>query len=387
MHMKERKPPDSLDEHYEQKNTSGIDVSLTQIGVAIAIVFAVVNFGGLLMATNVDLIETQPEQIPVEFTTDNSTTNAEAVYKQTAPSVVTIYTRTGNEMSTQGTGFVYNENGHVLTNYHVVSGSVENLYVKYHDDTWAKADKLGEDPHTDLAVIDPHRDETPPPLQFRYEKPDVGETVHVIGSPRGLDGSLTSGVVSGNNRTSPSASNYVVPDMIQIEASLNQGNSGGPIIDETGAVIGVARATSGENLGFGVSADMVRAVVPELIEYGDIQHPLVGVTTVEMTPHIAAANGVEYVNGVGVTGVQNDSSLNGTLQVGNTTVTYQGEEIVDVGDIITHVDDKRITSNERFASVLLKNYSPGDTVELTIVRNGDTQTISAKLNARPTVSY
>lgn len=362
-----------------------IDISITQIAVSLAVIISLITFCTVIYMSAGGLIDTQPTQLDIT-PNHSSESSAESVYSASKPSVVTIYTQTNAGLRSQGTGFVYNNNGYIITNHHVINGNVQQLYVKYEDNTWANAEIVGTDIYVDLAVIDPDRPETPAPLPIAVDSPNVGESIYVIGSPHGLEYTLTSGVISGLNRTSPTSTQFVVPDMVQIEASLNNGNSGGPVLNKNGEVVGVARAREGENIGFAVSTDMIRAVVPNLIAEKQASHPFIGINSIEMTPYIAKANNINYTPGIGITNVVNETNASEVLTPGNGQITYNNQQMLLVGDIITHVDGIQITNNERLATVLIQNHSPGDTVELTIVSGDTTRTVEIELTDRPNVN-
>ncbi len=184
-------------------------------------------------------------------------TTFEQLYHETIPSVVSIYVDSDHRRpGGAGSGFVYDAE-HVITNQHVV-GTVEEVDLRFSDDSWSVGRVIGTDPHTDLAAI--RVDDLPAdavPLPTAENPPNPGEPVAALGNPMGLDGTITTGIVSGVNRSSPTGSGFTIPDTVQTDAPINPGNSGGPLVTLERDVVGVNRAKAGENIGFAISAAVV----------------------------------------------------------------------------------------------------------------------------------
>lgn len=202
------------------------------------------------------------------------------LYRETIDSVVLV--RAGNS---QGTGFVYDD-AHVVTNAHVV-GRASEASIRFNEGDWSTGDVVGTDPHSDLAVVELNSLPDPAtPLAFADDEPVIGQEVVAIGNPYNLNGSATTGVVSGVDRLIPSPTGYRIPDAIQTDAAVNPGNSGGPLMSLDGSVLAVINSGGGENIAFGISAALTQRVVPELVQSGDYDHAYVGASFTNATPRL-----------------------------------------------------------------------------------------------------
>lgn len=240
--------------------------------------------------------------------------------------------------------------------------------------------------YTDLAVVKV----TDPPafaeaLPLATEEPVPGQKVVALGSPYGLKGTITHGIVSAVNRTMPSGAGFPIPDTIQTDAPINPGNSGGPLVTMEGTVIGVNRATrkGSENIGFAISADMVRQVVPVLINQSEYHHAYLGVQTVPVTQTIAAANGLSNATGVLVTAVVAGSPADGHIQPATGIERVYGGTVPIGGDVIVAIENTSVTSPPDLLSYLMLHTRPGDTVSLTIIRDETRITMQVTLGIRP----
>ncbi|ACV12451.1 peptidase S1 and S6 chymotrypsin/Hap [Halorhabdus utahensis DSM 12940] len=308
--------------------------------------------------------------------TDTAESPYTRVYRETIPSVTTVQTTTG-----QGTGFQYDE-GHVVTNAHVV-GTASEAQVRFHDGTWASGPVVGTDPHSDLAVIEPGTvPDSAAPLPFGDQPPTIGREVVVIGNPYNLDGSVTSGIVSGTDRLIPSPAGYQIPDAIQTDAAVNPGNSGGPLMDLDGSVVGVVNSKQGDSIAFGISAALTQRVVPELIESGTYEHAYMGVSLDVVTPRLAEANDLAEPQGLLVVQTVRGGPADSVLQP--SSIEYVGGRQVPVGgDVIRAIDGTPMETFEDLASYLALETRPGDTIEVAILRDGDERTVEVTLDARP----
>ena len=363
------------------------EVILVLIGLAalltvgLTLLFITANLGPV----GLEFAET-PENQPLIISNGTEAANYSTVYETTNPSVVSIYVTTPSGATSQGSGFVYDSAGRIVTNWHVINtANSDTIYVRYTDGTWAEATLLGSDPYTDLSVL---RAESVPesatPLPVSDEVPSVGTKVVAIGTPDGLRGSMSVGVVSGVNRSMSTPQGFLIPDMIQTDASLNPGNSGGPLVSTDGVVVGVNRARQGENIGFALSGRVITAVVPTLIQDGRIEHSLIGMRGIPMTPTVAEANGISLRNGILVTEVVEDGPSAGQLEgAGGEFTQYNGREVYKGGDVITAIDGHELGSNEMLTSYLIRETSPGDTVTLTVIRNGEELDVDITLGTRP----
>jgi putative serine protease PepD len=263
----------------------------------------------------------------------------------------------------QGTGFMYDTKGDIVTNDHVISGS-SSVSVKLSDGSTYKATVVGSDPSTDLAVlhIDAPASKLVPLALGDSSKVSIGDGVVAIGNPFGLDASVTSGIVSAVNREIAAPDNTPIEGAIQTDAAINHGNSGGPLFDMQGKVIGVTsqiQSDSGGNdgVGFAVPSNTVSSIVTQLISTGKAQHALLGVSVTTATS----------TSGVTVGQV---SSGSGAASAG-----------LKSGDVITAVDGTKVTTAEKLRAIIAA-HKPGDKITLTIKRNGSSQTLTATLGSK-----
>jgi putative serine protease PepD len=311
----------------------------------------------------------------------NSTTNVSngaltiaEIAKQDSKSVVEVDATESAGSSTfgggssaaqaEGTGFVYDTKGDIVTNDHVVNGS-SSVSVKLQDGSTYKATVVGADITTDVAVlhIDAPSSALTPLTLADSSNVQVGDAVVAIGNPFGLDDTVTSGIVSALNRQITAPDNTTPIDgAIQTDAAINHGNSGGPLLNMSGEVIGVTSQIQSdgggnEGVGFAIPSNLVRTIANELISSGSAQHALLGVV-----PSSTSTNGVK------VTSVEAGS---GAKKAG-----------LQVGDVITELDGTAVTTAGQLRAIIAVD-KPGQTVTLTIRRNGDTKTIKATLGNRP----
>ncbi len=263
----------------------------------------------------------------------------------------------------QGTGFVYDGKGDIVTNDHVISGS-SSVSVKLSDGSSYKATVVGSDPSTDLAVlhIDAPASKLVPLALADSSKVAIGDGVVAIGNPFGLDGSVTSGIVSALNREIVAPDNTPIEGAIQTDAAINHGNSGGPLLDLQGKVIGITsqiQSDSGGNdgVGFAVPSNTVSSIAAQLISTGKAQHALLGVSVK------TAASG----NGVTVSQVSSGSAADSAG--------------LKPGDVITAVDGTTVATAEKLRAIIA-GHKPGDTVTLTIERSGSSKTLAVTLGAK-----
>ncbi len=297
----------------------------------------------------------------------------------------------------QGSGFVYDAAGHIVTNNHVVADARE-VTVTFADDTVATAQVVGTDPDSDLAVIkvDVPSELLAPLTMGSSDDLEVGQEVVAIGNPFGLSGTMTTGIVSALGRLLPTSTStssggtYTIPDIIQTDAAINPGNSGGPLFNRQGEVVGVTTAIESpvegsSGVGYAVPASIVERVVPALIAHGEYQHPWLGVTTINVTPAYSQALDLpEGQRGVMVVMVTEGSpaaeaGLNGSSE----TVESDGMQVPVGGDIIVGINDQPVTKFDDLISYLSRQTTVGDTVVLTLLRDGKTTQVDATLQARP----
>ena len=281
----------------------------------------------------------------------------------------------------EGTGWVFDNQGHIVTNNHVVENT-SSIVVYFSNGMWADATVVATDPQADLAVIKvtpPDGMELHPLTLAATDSLRVGYYVAAIGSPFGLDETMTLGIVSALGRSfrgdSTNGASYTLPDVIQTDAAINPGNSGGPLLDMQGEVVGVnfainspVRANSG--VGFAIPVAVIEKVVPALIQSGAYQYSYVGIAGQTITADVAQ-QGKLQTHSPGV--------LVGQVVAGGPADKAGLQE----GDIITAIGDKRVASFDDLIGYLFVNTSPGDKVTLHIVRNGNEQTVDVTLGTAP----
>jgi S1-C subfamily serine protease len=308
-----------------------------------------------------------------------------SLYDQTIDSVVSVQTTAG-----LGSGFLYEtDDGSqvVVTNAHVV-GDASTVQVQFRDGEVRDGTVVGRDVLSDLAAV--RVDNVPDyvePLALNATAPDHGQPVAALGNPFGLEETITQGIVSGVNRSLPTQEGFRIPNTIQTDAAISSGNSGGPLVDCNGDVIGVntagIAAQGAENIGFSVSASIVERVVPDLVTDGEFAHPYVGVSLARVTPAVAEANGLDQSQGVYVFSVQNGTPAADVLQ-GHTGFERVEDQRVPVGgDVIVGADGREIRSVEELTSFLLTETEPGGEVTLTVVRDGERTNVTTTVIERP----
>ncbi|SDQ29704.1 S1C family serine protease [Natronobacterium texcoconense] len=277
---------------------------------------------------------------------------------------------TGDEGRGQGSGFLVDDS-HVVTNDHVVAGG-EEADLQYINGDWTNTRLVGSDRYSDLAVLEvDHVPDEATPLALAEEFPVVGQQVVAVGNPYGLEGTLTEGIVSGVNRTvDPPGRQFSLPNVVQTDAAVNPGNSGGPLVDLDGNVVGVVNATGGDNIGFAISAALTRRVVPSLIENGEYRHSFMGIGLASVDRIIAEENDLERATGVIVTDVVSGEAADGVLQGSDRTVQRSGEPIPVGGDVILEMDGQPIPDRHALSAFLALETSPGQTIDLRLWRNG-----------------
>lgn len=295
-------------------------------------------------------------------------------------STATLYIGNENEIvSSLGSAFLYTDK-HLITNEHVVRDQ-DTVLINYYDGKWSKGKVIGKDEHTDIAVIEasqvPNKSS---PLPIQTKLPNVGDPVFAVGSPTGLDDSVTSGVISAIERNTKIDTKYSIPDTIQTDVGLRGGSSGGPLINRTnGAVVGVNRATEGQYIGYSVSARIADHTAKSLIDNGEHNHSFIGFKTLNYNP-ITGDNfnfDRDVVNGVVVARTLNETPADGMFITSNNS---------DTPDIIKSIDGNRIYDNEDLSSYLILNTKPGDSVTFEVYRDGETVEVDLTMDSRESFS-
>lgn len=297
-----------------------------------------------------------------------------------------------------GSGFVWDKQGHIVTNNHVVDGA-DTISVIFYDGTTVSAKVVGRDPDSDLAVVqvDVPADQLHPVTLADSTKVKVGQIAIAIGNPFGEQNTMTTGIISALGRTLPStASNqtgpsYTIPDVIQTDAPINPGNSGGVLLDANGQVIGVTAAiessvNSSAGIGFAIPSAIVEKVVPSLISTGTFQHSWLGISGTSLTPDLATAMNLKAdQRGALVADVTSNSpAAKAGLKGSTTNATILGQQVQVGGDVIVAIDSKPVKTFEDIIAYLASATSAGQSVTLTILRDGKEQTVKVTLEVRPT---
>jgi 2-alkenal reductase len=325
------------------------------------------------------------------------------IYATRSPWFVTIYSAFAGGRESQGSGFVVSADGHVLTNSHVVTDprtegvstrGAERVYVVFADGDRIPGRIVGWDLFNDTGVVkvDPE-DHTLAPLPLGdSSRVVVGEPVAAIGSPFGQESSLAVGVVSATRRSIDSlTSAYDVTDAIQIDAPINHGNSGGPLLDARGRVIGLnaqIRSDSGtaEGVGFAIPINSARRSMEQLVATGRVAYAYVGVTTQDVTPTLARRYGFEASRGALIQTVQPDTPASRAgLRGSSDRRVFNGIPISIGGDLIVRFAGEKVEGASDIARIVTERLRPGQTVSITVVRGGtgDRETVRLRLVERP----
>jgi S1-C subfamily serine protease len=341
--------------------------------------------------------------------TRNNTLTLTDLFEETQQSVVQVSGTVGEDSpffgTSLGSGFIYDNIGHIITNYHVVAGSdPDDISITFIDGTVYRASVVGSDQYSDLVVLrvqdDIPTDKLIPLPLGNSSGLLVGQEVVAIGNPFGLSGSMTEGIVSGLNRLIPvyqdpfsnvAAPAFSIPDVIQTDAAINPGNSGGPLLNMQGEVVGINSAifsTTGgfAGVGFAVPSNTIAKVAPVLIERGSFEHPWLGVTGIDMTPEIAEAIGLGEPRGFLVIEAAPDGPAGSAgIQGGDTPMQLNGAEITIGGDVILAINDRDVRKIDDVLGYLQQATQVGETVTLTVWRDGEIIEIDVTLGARPSL--
>jgi serine protease Do len=307
----------------------------------------------------------------------------ERLYRAVSQSVVSVYVPRDIERGRRGgtgSGFVYDDS-HVVTNEHVVMDG-EEVELRFSDGDWRTGRVVGTDVYTDLAVVRVEGAPECEPLSVASEGPAPGQRVAAFGNPMGLDGTISTGIVSGVNRSTSSGLGFSIPDTVQTDAPINPGNSGGPLVDLDGKVVGVNRARAGDNIGFAISPAIVNRVVPTLVADGEYRHPYLNVRTIDVSPSVADANGLDAPRGVLVADVRLGPS-SAALRGSNRIRVVRGHELPVGGDVIVGIEGQAIRSHEELTRYLILEARPGDAIEVELIRDGERRTEEVILGERP----
>jgi S1-C subfamily serine protease len=328
----------------------------------------------------------------------------EAIYRRAAPGVVvisatqtenvpaTFFTpKTSQKVQIGGSGFVIDGKGDIVTNDHVVQNATD-VRVGFSGGATYPAKVIGTDPSTDLAVI---RVDAPPsalhPLGFSDSgRVDVGDTVFAIGNPFGLDRTMTGGIVSATGRDIQAPNGLGIPNAIQTDAPINHGNSGGPLLNSAGSVVGIndqiesgGTVDGNVGVGFAIASNTAKTIVPQLLAHGHVAHAWLGIEVAPVDPRIAGVvRGVPDHGVLVVKAVAGSPAARAGLKAGTQPVTVNGESVLAGGDAIVAVDGKSIDIPAQLADAV-RLHKPGDALTLKVARAGTERTVTVRLGNAP----
>jgi S1-C subfamily serine protease len=385
-----------------------------RIAFATAVVLAVAimitsTFSGFILIPAAVVAQTQINS-PYHGTNSSSSNplSLNTIFKQTENSVVNITSKTptagisnpvnqSSNTNTLGSGFVYDKQGHILTNSHVV-GDAKVVDVTFPDGDRYTAKVIASDIYSDIAVLQISQNSSQSQRQLlSYLKPlvlgnssnlEVAATVIAIGNPFGLGDAMTTGIVSGIGRSIPiSVGGFSIPNAIQTDALVNPGDSGGPLLNTRGKVIGMNTAITGTNtlygIGFAIPSNTITKIVPILIQKGYYPHPYLGLTFATLTSDLAQDNDIPVnLKGVYVDTITQNGPADKAGIHGSTTDQYLKKHL---GDIIIAVDGHNITKRDDLLNYIGQNKIAGNTITLTVYRNGHAIELKAILTVRPSV--
>lgn len=325
------------------------------------------------------------------------------IYSQVAPSVVHIRVTTDFDhqfpevpdefyQQGEGSGFVLDTAGHIVTNFHVVR-EAEIVEVTFFDGLTARAEVIGSDPDSDLAVVYVSIDQSVlhPVVLGDSDRVFVGQRAVALGNPFGQTWTLTAGIVSAVGRTMRSGtSQFSIPEMIQTDAAVNPGNSGGPLLDSQGRVIGVntmilSQSRSSSGVGFAVPVNIVRQVIPMLIENGSYVYPWLGISGTNLSLDLIEAMGfdVRQRGALVIEVVDQSPAAEADLHGSEESIEITGQELRVGGDLIVAINDHPVTSMDDLIVYLVKNTRSGDEIILTVLRGGEEIMLHVILSPRP----
>lgn len=360
-----------------------------------SIIFAVfVSFNSIadndsneLIVSNGDYGETVGEVTGIERSYEYSLID---IFEKSEESIVQVSVLRGESDGGMGSGFVYSDEGYVITNQHVVQDA-KKVMITFLDGEAYIGNVIGVDRDLDIAVVkvEPTNTYLQPIKIGDSSKLKVGEKIAAIGNPFGLSGSMTSGIVSQMGRLLPQESGYSIPDVIQTDAAINPGNSGGPLINMKGEVVGINTAiqsATGEfsGIGFAVPSNTVKKVVPVLIQDGVFKHPWMGISGTDVDPELAEVRELNSSKGFLVVSVIEGSPAETAGLLGVTeTKEMDGREYALDGDIILSIDGETVRKISDILVHLQREKSVGDQMVLSINRNGEILELTMILEERP----
>ncbi|HEX2427223.1 MAG TPA: trypsin-like peptidase domain-containing protein [Gaiellaceae bacterium] len=338
-----------------------------------ATAFAVLDGGATTIVRQVTVEGSEP-------VASDSLTVAQ-VYDRTSKAVVEISASSGasfgGTQSAQGSGFVFDEQGHIVTNQHVVAGA-SSISVSFWNGAEFDAEVVGTDPSTDLAVlrVDAPKSLLVPLRLANSNDVEVGDSVLALGSPFGLEGTVTSGIVSALHREMTAPNNFTITDTIQTDAAINHGNSGGPLLDRRGRAIGVnaqieSESGGSDGVGFAIPSNTVGSIVRQLIATGEVEHAYLGILMTAVPDGVAIK-----------TVLPGTPAAAAGLRAATGSEVVDGQQLPTGGDVIVSFDGEEVMSAAALQSAV-DAHRPGDAVTLTILRGNSRRTLDVKLGVRP----
>ena len=385
---------------------SFLAVAAAGAGLALGVAAAFGGFGGETTTIR-EIQEVASSQAPASAFVTGKALSVNEIYRRSGPGVVQITATSVVDVPADpfdifpfpprerqqalGSGFVIDKAGYIVTNYHVIQGA-QNVDVAFSNNESFRARVIGTDPSTDIALLKVNANSralTPLPLGDS-DNIRVGDPVVAIGNPFGLDRSVTAGIVSALQRQITAPNFYTIDHVIQTDASINKGNSGGPLIDAYGRVIGVnSQIETGDTgsgnvgIGFAVPIDTVKQVVAQLKQSGKVSRPFIGISVQEVTPELARVFRLPVQRGLLIGSVQAGSgAAKAGLKGGTTQVVLAGESYALGGDVLVKVDGLSVTTLARLRAVLAGK-KPGDSVTLEFYRADKKMTAKVKLGRQP----
>jgi S1-C subfamily serine protease len=385
-----------------RKAALGLAVVAAAIGAGAALlVGSIAGVGGSTTTIVETTADAAPPTTPLPARRPGAAFDPEALYAARAPGVVTIYANLGLDGTAQGSGFVVDRGGVILTNAHVITNAAEArtnvqgasaVYVEFADGERIGARVVGWDLFSDVGVVrvTPSAHPLSPVPLGDSARAVVGEPVAAIGSPFGKQSSLTVGVVSATGRSIDSlAGGFTVSNAIQTDAPINRGNSGGPLFDADGRVIGInaqIESTTGTNegVGFAIPIDLARRALDQLLRTGKVRYAYIGVSTQDVTPGIARRFHLGAERGALVTRVEDGSpaALAG-LHGGSRTEAFNGLDVTLGGDMIVAIGGTKVADADDVSRLVTTTLEPGQTVTFTVLRGKQRISIPVTLGNRP----
>lgn len=322
--------------------------------------------------------DSTPSPEPTE-TSDTESDPFVDVYRSVIPSVQLVAQSTGGH----GSGFVYD--GHILTNHHVV-GDARTIGLRFHEHEWRSGEVIGRDRFADLAILAvDDRPANADSLPVLEDVPPIGTTVAAVGNPFALDSSLSQGIISGVNRALPGPAGYTIPNVVQTDAIVHPGNSGGPLLDRHGRVVGAVVGGQADGVGFAISAPLIREIAPVLIEEGRYEHSHLGVVITPVTLTIAEANNLPEPRGVYILEVQDGGPVDGDLVGSDGETSIDGIPVPTGGDVIRALAGNSVDTTDELSSILTFETQPGEKTSIELFRDGGRieQTITPGVRPEP----